>query len=1158
MYTTSTFQSNLSNNISKKSGEFSSFTLYLSSEGFTGGGVVKYDKPVEVSNTDELYEVVSKQHTPVLYSNFTRSGVNYLNQNVLVIDIDNKEYDKEEDYITIDKFLQKLEGYEVIVFGSKSHLKHKVDHDGSIQKQSKEGYSPRPRFHGYIPLRKEIDSDYLERIGLVLKDYFWCEKINKQVIDIATLNKNQQLFSIRTDRDTFNKYLRYQSGKSIDNLVDNYQFKKKFNTKNPNKKLQKKLRENQVQTGIFHLDILNKLGIIDSSNISSDNTVSITKTTSEGRRSYFLSLDNNRVWKNEGSFDTSFLLEDFIENEYGIDILNEYKKLLSQKILSNRVTLEEGRKLVRKSVNSFFEGEGNLGLFVTEGSGKSYETQVELVEYLKKNPEESVLIFCYSKKLLREWEHNLLGLGVNPNDLLPIIGRSYEEDENGNPIGSCLDPNINKLQKESDKFGTSLTGVCNRCPYNMDCNYYKTWDKVSSGSKQGKVLLFAHKYLSILDHPNLVPFRDNVKKVIVDENFVMNLSKDDTYYPPIRLEKFIDYIEDKYSIKFPSIRKITDIKTEKEFKNVLSNFSIDEIDEIRKLRNGLSSSVVNEEYYEDGIYEKLGNLRTHKTFVNFLLQRIKNPDFRSIRFTQYKDEFGIVQGVCFRLHISDTLDEFIKGKDKLFLDSNHRDYKVKILEDVIWNEKVEPVSIDILCNQDVTLIPKNMSKKFLRGDIIKGCEILSSTIRGNVKKGNRILVLTNKEFVPKFQKYFKDKTKIENEIRFENFGNLRGRNDLQEFATTIVFGHLMTNAEAGYETLFSLYNNYYNQGKIWFGDRSKEETLSIIDNQDETLSYTFPFTSIYTKEGQITRVPQVSTSNRYANEIIHTILRDEITQGVLRNRSIRSKEKKQVIIFSNEVSNLDIDRTIPFENLISNDNKINKFHPDKKLNHILENLDWNRDILVLDRLYLEKRYGHSYSEQFVNKNGVPERLFASEPSFNYWINKVDSVRVFFEKFVELVGSEDLSEIRNTPLKVILKNLEDKVEGEDIVVFKDPVEKFEEKTGYGYKTEYVKRGRNRPKRITVISKLDTHKTVDKLNSIYNPIAEKLTEEKRKSGDPLEDLSTQVGFDIIDSSNSDIDLILDLIGDYYLDLEYFDNKSEYSIYEYLESIKRLDKL
>ena len=113
---------------------------------------------------------------------------------------------------------------------------------------------------------------------------------------------------------------------------------------------------------------------------------------------------------------------------------------------------------------------------------------------------------------------------------------------------------------------------------------------------------------------------------------------------------------------------------------------------------------------------------------------------------------------------------------------------------------------------------------------------------------------------------------------------------------------------------YSPYTIQHINRKIWWRDNTKLETLSVLDDTKE-LPILVSLEYYLHKRRTDNTTSQVATKNRYANEIIHTILRDEITQGVLRNRSIRSEEKKQVIIFSNEVDNIDVDRTIPFDSL---------------------------------------------------------------------------------------------------------------------------------------------------------------------------------------------------------------------------------------------------
>ncbi|HEM4679609.1 TPA: DNA primase [Streptococcus suis] len=105
--------------------------------------------PNQVIITDEisLQTVVQFDHVAGLFLNNTRSNTNFIQSDVLVMDIDNDHSENPYEWITVERLKEIFADYNFALVTSRSHLK------------AKGGKAPRPKFHIYFQIEEVADKD---------------------------------------------------------------------------------------------------------------------------------------------------------------------------------------------------------------------------------------------------------------------------------------------------------------------------------------------------------------------------------------------------------------------------------------------------------------------------------------------------------------------------------------------------------------------------------------------------------------------------------------------------------------------------------------------------------------------------------------------------------------------------------------------------------------------------------------------------------------------------------------------------------------------------------------------------------------------------------------------------------------------------------------
>ncbi|HEM6122004.1 TPA: DNA primase, partial [Streptococcus suis] len=105
--------------------------------------------PNQVTVTDEisLQTVAQFDHVAGLFLNNTRSNTNFIQSDVLVMDIDNDHSENPDEWITVERLKEIFADYNFALVTSRSHLK------------AKGGKAPRPKFHIYFQIEEVADKD---------------------------------------------------------------------------------------------------------------------------------------------------------------------------------------------------------------------------------------------------------------------------------------------------------------------------------------------------------------------------------------------------------------------------------------------------------------------------------------------------------------------------------------------------------------------------------------------------------------------------------------------------------------------------------------------------------------------------------------------------------------------------------------------------------------------------------------------------------------------------------------------------------------------------------------------------------------------------------------------------------------------------------------
>lgn len=105
--------------------------------------------PNQVTVTDEvsLKTVSEYDHVAGLFLNNTRSNTNFIQSDVLVMDIDNDHSENPDEWMMVERLKEIFADYNFVLVTSRSHM------------QAKAGKAPRPKFHIYFQINEVTEKD---------------------------------------------------------------------------------------------------------------------------------------------------------------------------------------------------------------------------------------------------------------------------------------------------------------------------------------------------------------------------------------------------------------------------------------------------------------------------------------------------------------------------------------------------------------------------------------------------------------------------------------------------------------------------------------------------------------------------------------------------------------------------------------------------------------------------------------------------------------------------------------------------------------------------------------------------------------------------------------------------------------------------------------
>lgn len=120
----------------------------LSHSGQTGVQTTTvYPNQVTINDELSLQTVAQFDHVAGQFLNNTRSNANFIQSDVLVMDIDNDHSENPDEWITVERLKEIFVDYNFALVTSRSHM------------QAKAGKAPRPKFHIYFQINEVTDKD---------------------------------------------------------------------------------------------------------------------------------------------------------------------------------------------------------------------------------------------------------------------------------------------------------------------------------------------------------------------------------------------------------------------------------------------------------------------------------------------------------------------------------------------------------------------------------------------------------------------------------------------------------------------------------------------------------------------------------------------------------------------------------------------------------------------------------------------------------------------------------------------------------------------------------------------------------------------------------------------------------------------------------------
>lgn len=208
--------------------------------------------PNQVIITDEisLQTVVQFDHVAGLFLNNTRSNTNFIQSDVLVMDIDNDHSENSDEWITVERLKEIFADYNFALVTSRSHM------------QVKAGKALRPKYHIYFQINEVTDKDvYVTMKEELCNQYKFFDDNAKDAARFFFGNPNAQVIWhdswLTIDEDLFQAV----------SIEDEEDFDADFYTP-PNGPIQQGSRNSTMS--VFAAKILKRLGVTQEARDSFD------------------------------------------------------------------------------------------------------------------------------------------------------------------------------------------------------------------------------------------------------------------------------------------------------------------------------------------------------------------------------------------------------------------------------------------------------------------------------------------------------------------------------------------------------------------------------------------------------------------------------------------------------------------------------------------------------------------------------------------------------------------------------------------------------------------------------------------------------------------------------------------------------------------------
>lgn len=139
-----------------------------------------YPHKIEVGDATAMESAVAHDHVCATYNNNYRSKENFVESDVIPMDIDNDHSEDPADWITEDKMAELFGSIDYVLVPSRHHM---LDKDGKCA---------RPRYHAYFPIKKCTDADLYASMKVALQKAY-------PFFDDNALDSARFLFGATTD-----------------------------------------------------------------------------------------------------------------------------------------------------------------------------------------------------------------------------------------------------------------------------------------------------------------------------------------------------------------------------------------------------------------------------------------------------------------------------------------------------------------------------------------------------------------------------------------------------------------------------------------------------------------------------------------------------------------------------------------------------------------------------------------------------------------------------------------------------------------------------------------------------------------------------------------------------------------------------------------------